>query len=133
MRESLENDAKMRKMCAIHQPIPMDRLDLLPAPMANTSGIYTRQLKNPKIIQRPATAATMINAVNTLTGRSIGTDYIESLNKKQQEIRIPRYVKDDLNVFAQQTYQDLNSFPNISDNLYTAMGSQQGIALPSSI
>ena len=133
MRETLENDARMRKMCGLHQPVPMDRLDLLPAPPINTSGIYTRQLKNPKILQRPTTASAMINAVSTLSGRNIGTDYLQSLNKTPAPIRIPKYVKNDLDVFAQQNYQDLNSYPNMSNLLYTAIGAQQGVALPSSI
>jgi len=133
MRESLENDARMRKMCGLHQPPPMNRLDLLPAPPMNTSGIYTRPLKNPKILQRPATASAMINAVSTLSGRNIGTDYLQSLNKTPDPIRIPKYVKNDLDVFAQQTYQDLNSYPNMTNLLYTAIGVQRGVALPSSI
>ena len=133
MRESVENDARMRKMCGLHQPIPMNRLDLLPAPPMNSSGIYTRQLKNPQIIQRPVNAGVMVNAVNRLTGRTIGADYLTSLNKTPAPIRIPRYVKNDLDVFAQQTYQDLNSFPNMSNLLYTAIGAQRGVALPSSM
>ena len=133
MRESVENDERMRKMCGLHQPVPMDRLDLLPAPLTNTSGIYTRQLKNPKILQRPVTASAMVNAVSTLSGRNIEADYLRASNKTPAPIRIPRYVKNDLDVFAQQTYQGLNSFPNISNILYTAVGTQQGVALPSSI
>ena len=133
MRESVENDARMRKMCGLHQPIPMNRLDLLPAPPMNSSGIYTRQLKNPKILQRPVTASAMVNAVSTLSGRNIEADYLRASNKTPAPIRIPRYVKNDLDVFAQQTYQGLNSFPNISNILYTAVGTQQGVALPSSI
>ena len=118
MRESLENDEKMKKICALYQPIPMDRLDLLPTPVANTSGFYSRPLKNPRILQRPSTAMTMVKAVDNLTGRKIGDDYMTSFNKTVEALRIMRYAENDLDVFAQQTYQPLNSFPKISEILY---------------
>jgi hypothetical protein len=50
--------------------------------MENRSGIYSRQLKQPQILSRPATANVMIEATEKLTGRDLSIDYKKALEKE---------------------------------------------------
>jgi len=88
LREGYLSDTNIKKICAEHQPIPMNRLDLLPTPMTDRSGIYSRPLKQPKIISRPETAHTMLQATQKLTGRDLTIDYKKAVAKEQ---KIPVY------------------------------------------
>jgi hypothetical protein len=90
MREGFLSDENMKKICALHRPIPMHRLDLLPRPMTNRSMLYSRPLKEPRIISRPQTAQTMINETKRLTGRDLSIDYKKALSN---EPKIPNYPK----------------------------------------
>jgi len=84
IREGYLSDSNIKKICAEHQPIPMNRLDLLPTPMTDRSGIYSRPLKQPKIISRPDTAHTMLQATQNLTGRDLTIDYKKAIAKEQK-------------------------------------------------
>ena len=88
IREGYLSDSNIKKICPEHQPIPMNRLDLLPRPMADRSGMYSRPLKQPKIISRPETAYTMLQATQNLTGRDLTIDYKKAIAKEQ---KIPVY------------------------------------------
>ena len=88
IREGYLSDSNIKKICAEHQPIPMNRLDLLPTPMTDRSGMYSRPLKQPKIISRPETAHTMLQATQKLTGRDLTIDYKKAVAKEQ---KIPVY------------------------------------------
>tara|TARA_R110002126_G_scaffold218776_1_gene364423 strand:+ start:440 stop:1189 length:750 start_codon:yes stop_codon:yes gene_type:complete len=84
------SDDNMRKMCGLNQPVPMHRLDLLPRPMENRSGLYSRPLKQPQILSRPATAGIMVQATEKLTGRDLSADYKKALEK---EVKFPVFPK----------------------------------------
>ena len=84
IREGYLSDSNIKKICAEHQPIPMNRLDLLPTQMKDRSGIYSRPLKQPKIISRPETAHTMLQATQNLTGRDLTIDYKKAIAKEQK-------------------------------------------------
>jgi len=88
LREGYLSDTNIKKICPEHQPIPMNRLDLLPTPMRDRSGMYSRPLKQPKIISRPDTAHTMLQATQKLTGRDLTIDYKKAVAKEQ---KIPVY------------------------------------------
>ena len=88
IREGYLSDSNIKKICPEHQPIPMNRLDLLPTPMVDRSGMYSRPLKQPKIISRPETAYTMLQATKKLTGRDLTIDYKKAIAKEQ---KIPVY------------------------------------------
>ena len=90
LRQGYLSDDSMRKMCGLNQPVPMHRLDLLPRPMENRSGLYTRPLKQPQILSRPATANIMIEATEKLTGRDLSADYKIALEK---EVKFPVFPK----------------------------------------
>jgi hypothetical protein len=90
MREGFLSDENMKKICALHRPIPMHRLDLLPRPMTNRSALYSRPLKEPKVISRPQTAQIMLNQTERLTGRDLSIDYKKALSN---EPRMPNYPK----------------------------------------
>ena len=81
IRSGFLSDENMRKMCGMTQPIPMDRIDLLPRTMENRSGLYSRPLKTPQILSRPATAGVMIQATEKLTGRDLSIDFKMALEK----------------------------------------------------
>jgi len=78
------SDENMRKHCATHRPIPINRIDLLPTTPVNTSGINTGKVKNPRIISRPSTASIMINNSMNLTGRDVTNQYIDGLRTNFQ-------------------------------------------------
>jgi len=88
IREGYLSDTNIKKICPEHQPIPMNRLDLLPTPMRDRSGMYSRPLKQPNIISRPETAHTMLQATQKLTGRDLTIDYKKAVAKEQ---KIPVY------------------------------------------
>lgn len=90
LRQGYLSDDNMRKMCGLNQPVPMNRLDLLPRPMESRSGLYSRQLKQPQILSRPATAGIMVEATEKLTGRDLSADYKKALEK---EVKLAVYPK----------------------------------------
>ena len=90
LRQGYLSDDNMRKMCGLNQPVPMHRLDLLPRPMENRSGLYNRPLKQPQILSRPATANIMVQATEKLTGRDLSADYKIALEK---EVNLPVFPK----------------------------------------
>ena len=90
LRQGYLSDQNMRKMCGLHQAVPMHRLDLLPRPMENRSGLYSRPLKQPQILSRPATAGIMVEATQKLTGRDLSIDYEKAL---QKEVNLPVFPK----------------------------------------
>ena len=81
LRSGYLSDENVRKRCGMTQPIPMDRIDLLPRPMENRSGLYSRPLKTPQILSRPATAGVMIQATEKLTGRDLSIDFKMALEQ----------------------------------------------------
>ena len=90
LRTGFLSDENMKKMCSEHRPIPMNRLDLLPRPMENRSGLYNRALKQPQILSRPASAKIMLDSTQKLTGKSLSEDYKKAL---ETEKKLPMYPK----------------------------------------
>jgi len=116
-RTGFLSDENMKKMCATHMPVPMNRPDLLPARPVNTSGIYMRKLKELPVLQRPAKANYMLNSLEQITGKDVSVSYVEQLEKRidRQPAKIlPRTFGD----IDQQTYTNLSSVPNIADEMY---------------
>lgn len=117
VRTGYLSDENIKKMCATHQQVPMNRPDLLPARAVNTSGIYMRQLKEMPVLQRPAKANYMLDSLEQITGKDISISYVEQLEKKidrQPAKMLPRTFGD----IDQQTYTNLSSVPNVADELY---------------
>lgn len=116
-RTGFLSDENMKKMCATHMPVPMNRPDLLPARPVNTSGIYMRKLKEIPVLQRPAKANYMLNSVEKITGKDVSVSYVEKLEERidRRPAKIlPRAFGD----IDQQTYTNLSSVPNIADEMY---------------
>ena len=90
LRQGFLSDENMRKMCGLNMPVPMHRLDLLPRPMESRSGLYSRPLKQPQILSRPATAGIMVEATQKLTGRDLSADYKSALEKEVKLRPIPK-------------------------------------------
>ena len=116
-RTGFLSDENMKKMCSIHRPVPMDRMDLLPQNPINTSGLYMRKLKDPPILKRPAKASSMLNSVERMTGRDVSASYVEQLEKRidRQPIRM---LSRQFGGVDQQTYTNLSSVPNVADEMY---------------
>lgn len=117
VRTGYLSDENIKKMCATHQQVPMNRPDLLPARAVNTSGIYMRQLKEMPVLQRPAKANYMLDSLEQITGKDVSVSYVEQLEKKidrQPAKMLPRTFGD----IDQQTYTNLSSVPNVADELY---------------
>lgn len=91
LRQGFLSDENMKKECLLHQPIPMNRIDLLPQPMENRSGIFTRPLKDPKIIARPESAKVMLDATQRLTGSDLTVDYMEAVKEEPKIVPMPTY------------------------------------------
>lgn len=90
LRQGFLSDESMKKMCGLNQPVPMNRLDLLPRPMESRSGLYSRPLKSPQILSRPATAGIMVQATEKLTGRDLSADYKQALEKEVKLAVFPK-------------------------------------------
>lgn len=111
------SDENMKKICAKHRPVPMDRIDLLPSNPVNTSGLYSRKLKEAPVLKRPAKASYMIDSVQHITGVDIGSAYVNQLEKRidRQPVKmLPRA----FGGVDQQTYTNLSSVPDIADEMY---------------
>jgi hypothetical protein len=113
------SDENMKKICAKHRPVPMDRIDLLPSNPVNTSGLYSRKLKEVSVLKRPAKASYMIDSVRNITGVDIGSAYVNHLEKKidRQPVKmLPRA----FGGVDQQTYTNLSnlSIPDIAGEMY---------------
>ena len=120
------SDENMRKHCATHRPIPIDRIDLLPTTPVNTSGINTGKVKNPRIISRPSTASIMINNSMNLTGRDVTNEYIDGLrtnfqNKMNfQNTMLPRNTQQ---VYTQQSRLNLANLMYLQGAIDAGVGS----------
>lgn len=117
VRTGFLSDENMKKMCATHQPVPMNRPDLLLPRPVNTSGIYMRKLKETPVSQRPAKANYMLDSLEEITGTNVSVSYVDQLEKRidrQPAKMLPRAFGD----IDQQTYTNLSSVPNIADEMY---------------
>ena len=65
-----------RDPCIMYRAPPMNRMDLLPAPRVNTSGIYSKPLRKARIPTRPAQVGLMIEDIKTRTGMDITEAYV---------------------------------------------------------
>ena len=116
-RTGFLSDENMKKMCVTHKPVPMNRPDLLPANPVNTSGIYTRKLKEMPVLQRPAKASYMAASVQNITGVDIAASYVNQLEKqidRQPAKMLPR----SFGGVDQQTYTNLSSISDVANLLY---------------
>jgi len=127
LRQGFLSDENMKKECLLHQPIPMNRIDLLPRPMENRSGIFTRPLKDPKIIARPESAKIMLDATQRLTGSDLTVDYMEAVKEEPKIVPMPTYPR---------TLPETQGIPvtpyygnaySLSVLLYNALANQHGI------
>ena len=116
-RTGFLSDENMKKICATHRPVPINRPDLLPARPVNTSGIYMRKLKEMPVLQRPAKANYMLNSIEEMTGTNVSAAYVDQLEKRidRKPLRmLPRA----FGGVDQQTYTNLSSVPDVADEMY---------------
>lgn len=116
-RTGFLSDENMMKICATHRPVPINRTDLLPARPVNTSGIYSRKLKDAPVSQRPAKASYMLNSVEEITGINVSASYVEQLEKRI-DIQPAKMLPRSFGGVDQQTYTNLSSIPDVADLLY---------------
>ncbi len=131
LRQGFLSDENMMKECMLHQPVPMNRLDLLPRPMENRSGLYYRPLKEPKIIARPQSAGVMLDATERLTGNNLKADYMTALKEAPKIVKFPTYpntLPDTKGIPVTPTYGSAYSLSAIS---YGTLASSVGIPIPS--
>jgi len=103
----------------------MHRLDLLPRPMENRSGLYSRPLKQPQILSRPATAGAMVAATQKLTGRDLSIDYERALEKEVKLRPIPKLLPPPGGV-ATPIYGSFHRIP-LADIAYANLALMQGV------
>ena len=125
LRSGHLSDENMRKMCGLNMPVPMHRLDLLPRPMESRSGLYSRKLKQPQILSRPATAGAMVRATEKLTGRDLSADYENALKKEVKLRPIPKLLPPPGGV-ATPIYGSFHRTP-LADITYANLALMQGV------
>jgi hypothetical protein len=116
-RTGFLSDENMKKMCVTHKPVPMNRPDLLPANPVNTSGIYTRKLKEMPVLQRPAKASYMTESVQNITGIDIAASYVNQLEKRIDR-KPAKMLSRAFGGVDQQTYTNLSSISDVANLLY---------------
>ena len=61
VRKGILSDASIKAMCAVHQPVPLNRLNVL-IPNPNISnGIYLATQSTPNYLSRPSSIFDMVN------------------------------------------------------------------------
>jgi hypothetical protein len=90
-RTGFLSDENMRKICAEHRPIPINRLDLMPHNQMSTSGIYTRKLKEPKMPPRPSSVDSMTASLMRVSGVDISPEIKKSLQTTFDVDSVVRY------------------------------------------
>ena len=115
VRKGILSDASIKSMCAVHQPVPLNRLNVL-IPNPNISnGIYLATQSTPNYLSRPSSIFDMVNNLK--------------LAPKEKEILLKKY-NDALNkkyvVPAEDKSLD-NIFNNPTDQLYARLAKSQGL------
>jgi len=115
VRKGILSDASIKAMCAVHQPVPLNRLNVL-IPNPNISnGIYLATQSTPNYLSRPSSIFDMVNNLK--------------LAPKEKEILLKKY-NDALNkkyvVPAEDKSLD-NIFNNPTDQLYARLAKSQGL------
>ena len=129
LREGFLSDESMMKECMLHQPVPMNRLDLLPRPMENKSGLYYRPLKETKIIARPQSAGVMLEATERLTGNNLKADYMIALKEAPKIVKVPTYPNTLPDTQGIPVAPNVGNAYSIATVAYDALASQAGIPI----
>ena len=131
-RSGYLSDENMKSMCSAHRQIPMNRLDLLPTQPINISGINMGKMKDPRILSRPSTAATMINNNMNLTGVNVTSEYINGLRTNFQNKM--NFNNQTLPANIQQNYGPPSRL-NLANLMYlqTALNAGVGMQIASSL
>ena len=115
VRKGILSDASIKAMCVVHQPVPLNRLNVL-IPNPNISnGIYLATQSTPNYLSRPSSIFDMVNNLK--------------LAPKEKEILLKKY-NDALNkkyvVPAEDKSLD-KIFNNPTDQLYARLAKSQGL------
>ena len=127
LRQGFLSDENMMKECTLHHPVPMNRLDLLPRPMENRSGLYYRPLKETKIIARPQSAGVMLEATERLTGNNLKADYMTALKEEPKIVKFPTYPNTLPDTQGIRVAPNVGNAYSIATIAYNALASQAGI------
>ena len=127
-RTGFLSDENIKKICLTQMQIPMNRMDLLPANPINVSEIYSRPLKEPPILKRPANAAIMLAAAEKLTGVNMAGDFLEEYRKKIPDKAPPSMLPFAPGGVTQQTYTTLRNIPVLSELAYLQQFANVGMA-----
>ena len=127
-RTGVLSDEMVNMHCNMHRPIPMNRLDLLIPNLKNISGVYSRKLKEPNVLSRPATAYNMILDLQRLNPKvDIMGKYQEMLNKPAPAIPVVKAPPDALAPELQPVTQQYYIRPNIADLMYLNIADTEGL------
>jgi len=127
-RTGVLSDEHVNKHCNIHRPIPFNRLDLLIPNLKNVSGVYSRKLKEPKVLSRPATAYEMIMELQRLNPAVNILDKYKMMLDKPAPVLQPRpRPADNLEREVQPITQQYYQRPNIADLAYLDLADLEGL------
>jgi hypothetical protein len=127
-RTGVLSDDQVNKHCAIHRPVPFNRLDLLIPNLKNVSGVYSRKLKEPKVLSRPATAYEMIMELQRLNPAvNILDKYKAMLDRPAPLIPVRPAPADNLAREVQPITQQYYDRPNIADLMYLNIADVEGL------
>jgi len=127
LRQGFLSDESMMKECMLHHPVPMNRLDLLPRPMENRSGLYYRPLKETKIIARPESAGVMLDSAERLTGNNLKEDYMSALKEEPKIVKFPTYPNTLPDTRGIPVAPNVGNAYSIATITYAALANQVGI------
>jgi len=127
-RTGVLSDIEINKHCAMHRPVPFNRLDLLIPNLKNVSGVYSRKLKELKVLSRPATAYEMIMELQRLNPKvDIMAKYEEMLQRPAPVLQPRQRPADDLSRETQPITQQYYERPNIADLAYMDLADLEGL------
>jgi hypothetical protein len=127
-RTGVLSDIEVNKHCAMHRPVPFNRLDLLIPNLKNVSGVYSRKLKELKVLSRPATAYEMIMELQRLNPKvDIMAKYEEMLQRPAPVLQPRQRPADDLSRETQPITQQYYERPNIADLAYMDLADLEGL------
>jgi len=108
-RKGVLSDAEALRKCALHNAVPLGRLDLYVSPPPNTSGLYVRRTPYLNRLIRPVNPAIMLDSIKKNTGVDLSNKFITELDKRFKEPK-----KKDL-IIKEQRVVDYNPLPlNVS-------------------
>jgi len=115
VRKGILSDASIKAMCAVHQPVPLNRLNVLIPNPTISNGIYLATQSTPNYLSRPSSIFDMVNNLK--------------LAPKEKEILLKKY-NDALNKKYVVPVEDKsldNIFNNPTDQLYARLAKSQGL------